>query len=200
MRCSYILWIALGLRTNPLLIKISMRCSNSILVFLISMNDERDQTLNQLLVELDGFEGGPGFVLLAATNRPDVLDPALLRPGRLTRKIQVSLPDQGARLEILRVHLRDVPMESEEAKMSGCNYISKMTIGFSGAELANCVNEGALLAARKGRDYVELPDLINGVQRTRGRIDSESGSDNIVQGLFDWIGQDKRAPPSEAGA
>lgn len=164
------------------------------------MNDERDQTLNQLLVELDGFEGGPGFVLLAATNRPDVLDPALLRPGRLTRKIQVSLPDQGARFEILRVHLRDVPMESEEAKISACEYVSKMTNGFSGAELANCVNEGALLAARDDRELVKLQDVINGVQRTRGRINSEAGSDNIVQGLFDWIGQDKRIPRPEVGS
>jgi cell division protease FtsH len=118
-------------------------------------NDEREQTLNQLLVEMDGFEANEGIILIAATNRPDVLDPALLRPGRFDRQIVVPNPDINGRERILKIHLRNVPMASDvEPKV-----IARGTPGFSGADLANLVNEAALLAARKGKKQVAQVDL-----------------------------------------
>ncbi len=118
-------------------------------------HDEREQTLNQLLVEMDGFESNEGVILLAATNRPDVLDPALLRPGRFDRQVVVDAPDVKGREGILRVHLRKVPISDEvEVKV-----LAKATPGMSGADLANLVNEAALLAARRGRDKVMMLDL-----------------------------------------
>src|SRR5690606_18144315 len=118
-------------------------------------HDEREQTLNQLLVEMDGFESNDGVILLAATNRPDVLDPALLRPGRFDRQVVVDAPDVKGREGILRVHLRKVPIADDvEVKV-----LAKATPGMSGADLANLVNEGALLAARRGRDKVTMSDL-----------------------------------------
>jgi cell division protease FtsH len=118
-------------------------------------HDEREQTLNQLLVEMDGFESNDGVILLAATNRPDVLDPALLRPGRFDRQVVVDAPDVKGREGILRVHLRKVPIADDvEVKT-----LAKATPGMSGADLANLVNEGALLAARRGRDKVMMTDL-----------------------------------------
>jgi cell division protease FtsH len=118
-------------------------------------HDEREQTLNQLLVEMDGFESNEGVILIAATNRPDVLDPALLRPGRFDRQVVVDLPDLRGREEILRVHLRKVPV-SDDVDMS---VIARGTPGMSGADLANLVNEAALLAARRNHDRVMLTDL-----------------------------------------
>jgi cell division protease FtsH len=113
-------------------------------------NDEREQTLNQLLVEMDGFESNEGIILIAATNRPDVLDPALLRPGRFDRQIIVPNPDVGGREKILRVHMRKVPTAPDvDAKV-----IARGTPGFSGADLANLVNEAALLAARRNKRLV----------------------------------------------
>jgi cell division protease FtsH len=113
-------------------------------------NDEREQTLNQLLVEMDGFESNEGIILIAATNRPDVLDPALLRPGRFDRQIVVPNPDVGGREKILRVHMRKVPTAPDvDAKV-----IARGTPGFSGADLANLVNEAALLAARRNKRLV----------------------------------------------
>lgn len=165
-----------------------------------SMNDERDQTLNQLLVELDGFEGSQDFVLLAATNRPEVLDSALLRPGRLTRKIKVSSPDEAARCAILQVHLRNVPMDSDSDKTKACLLIAKLTFGFSGAELANVVNEGALLASREDRDVVLLKDLIDGVQRTRLGLKSEVSADSFMQRFYRWMAQYDRQPKAQPGA
>lgn len=165
-----------------------------------SLNDERDQTLNQLLVELDGFEGNQGIVLLAATNRPEILDSALLRPGRLTRKIKVSLPDETARSEILQVHLREVPMESPAGKKQAADYIAKMTSGFSGAELANCANEAALLAARDNRDVVLFADLVRGVERTREPLSSGSDSGGMMSGLVNWMSQNEFVPRPRAGA
>jgi cell division protease FtsH len=110
-------------------------------------NDEREQTLNQLLVEMDGFEANEGVILIAATNRPDVLDPALLRPGRFDRQVVVPKPDVGGREKILKVHMRKVPLAQDvEARI-----IARGTPGFSGADLANLVNEAALLAARRGK-------------------------------------------------
>ncbi|MEQ1618522.1 MAG: ATP-dependent zinc metalloprotease FtsH [Terricaulis sp.] len=113
-------------------------------------NDEREQTLNQLLVEMDGFEANEGIILIAATNRPDVLDPALLRPGRFDRQIVVPNPDVGGREKILRVHTRNVPV----AQGVDLKSIARGTPGFSGADLANLVNEAALLAARRGKRVV----------------------------------------------
>src|SRR5687767_5564065 len=118
-------------------------------------HDEREQTLNQLLVEMDGFESNDGVILLAATNRPDVLDPALLRPGRFDRQVVVDAPDVRGREGILRVHLKKVPL-AEDVEISK---IARGTPGMSGADLANLVNEAALLAARRGRDKVFMEDL-----------------------------------------
>ena len=118
-------------------------------------HDEREQTLNQLLVEMDGFESNDGVILLAATNRPDVLDPALLRPGRFDRQVVVDAPDVKGREGILRVHLRRIPLGTDVDVRS----LAKATPGMSGADLANLVNEGALLAARRGHDKVYMEDL-----------------------------------------
>ncbi len=118
-------------------------------------NDEREQTLNQLLVEMDGFESNENVILIAATNRPDVLDPALLRPGRFDRQVTVSNPDIKGREEILKVHVRKVPL----AKDVNLSVIARGTPGFSGADLANLVNEAALLAARKNKRKVTSKDF-----------------------------------------
>ena len=118
-------------------------------------HDEREQTLNQLLVEMDGFEGNEGVIVIAATNRPDVLDPALLRPGRFDRQVVVPLPDIRGREQILRVHLSKVPMEANIDVMS----VARGTPGFSGADLANLVNEAALFAARSNKHKVSIHEL-----------------------------------------
>jgi cell division protease FtsH len=118
-------------------------------------HDEREQTLNQLLVEMDGFEGNEGVIVIAATNRPDVLDPALLRPGRFDRQVVVGLPDILGREQILKVHMRKVPL-SDDVKPS---LIARGTPGFSGADLANLVNEAALFAARGNKRLVDMEDM-----------------------------------------
>jgi len=118
-------------------------------------HDEREQTLNQLLVEMDGFESNEGVILIAATNRPDVLDPALLRPGRFDRQVVVPRPDIKGRTTILKVHARKVPM-SDSVDME---IVAKGTPGFSGADLANLINEAALLAARANKELVDMSDL-----------------------------------------
>ena len=118
-------------------------------------HDEREQTLNQLLVEMDGFESNEGVILIAATNRPDVLDPALMRPGRFDRTVVVSKPDLKGRTEILSVHTRKIPL-AEDVKLE---VVARGTPGFSGADLANLVNEAALLAARTGKIKVEMTDF-----------------------------------------
>ncbi len=118
-------------------------------------NDEREQTLNQLLVEMDGFDQNNGVIILAATNRPDILDPALLRPGRFDRRIVVPMPDVKGRKAILKVHIRKIPLaENVDLKIIACS-----TPGFSGADLANLVNEAALIAARRERDKVTMEDI-----------------------------------------
>ena len=128
-------------------------------------NDEREQTLNQMLVEMDGFESNEGVIIIAATNRPDVLDPALLRPGRFDRQVVVPNPDVNGREKILRVHMRKVPLASDvDPKV-----IARGTPGFSGADLANLVNEAALLAARIGR-------------RTVGMLEFEQAKDKVLMG------------------
>jgi cell division protease FtsH len=128
-------------------------------------HDEREQTLNQLLVEMDGFEGTEGVIVIAATNRPDVLDPALLRPGRFDRQVVVALPDVRGREQILRVHMRKVPL-GDDVRPS---IIARGTPGFSGADLANLVNEAALFAARANR-------------RTVGMDEFEKAKDKIMMG------------------
>ena len=115
-------------------------------------HDEREQTLNQLLVEMDGFEGGEGVIVIAATNRPDVLDPALLRPGRFDRQVVVGLPDVKGREQILKVHMRKVPLHDDVEPM----VVARGTPGFSGADLANLVNEAALFAARENAREVRM--------------------------------------------
>jgi cell division protease FtsH len=118
-------------------------------------HDEREQTLNQLLVEMDGFQGNEGVIVIAATNRPDVLDPALLRPGRFDRQVMVGLPDVRGREQILRVHMRKVPLSDDvDPKV-----IARSTPGFSGADLANIVNEAALFAARSNKRVVDMDDF-----------------------------------------
>ena len=118
-------------------------------------HDEREQTLNQLLVEMDGFEANEGIIIIAATNRPDVLDPALLRPGRFDRQVVVPLPDIKGREQILNVHVRKVPIDKDVET----SFIARGTPGFSGADLANLVNEAALFAARSGKKKVSMEEL-----------------------------------------
>jgi len=118
-------------------------------------HDEREQTLNQLLVEMDGFESSDGIIVIAATNRPDILDPALLRPGRFDRQIFVPLPDVKGRLEILKIHTKDKPLADDV----DLEVIARSTPGFSGADLANIVNEAALIAARKNHGKITMEDF-----------------------------------------
>ncbi len=124
-------------------------------------HDEREQTLNQLLVEMDGFETNEGIIIIAATNRPDILDPALLRPGRFDRQITVDVPDIVGREEILKVHVVGKPLE----KNVNLNVIARRTPGFTGADLANLVNESALLAARQGRKKITMKEMEDSVER-----------------------------------
>ena len=124
-------------------------------------HDEREQTLNQLLVEMDGFDVRGGVILIAATNRPDVLDPALLRPGRFDRQIGVDAPDAGGRAQILKVHAKGKPLASDVDLVS----IARRTPGFSGADLANVLNEAALLAARMNLDMIRQPQLEEAIDR-----------------------------------
>ncbi len=121
----------------------------------IGVHEEREQTLNQLLAEMDGFESARGVIVMAATNRPEILDPALLRPGRFDRLIMVDLPDRQGRLEIINIHARQVTL----APNASLEAVAQMTPGFSGADLANLVNEAALLASRNGKESVEMSDF-----------------------------------------
>jgi len=124
-------------------------------------HDEREQTLNQLLVEMDGFDPNSGVILIAATNRPDVLDPALLRPGRFDRQIVVDVPDAKGREDILRIHAKGKPLDTDIEM----GVLAKRTPGFTGADLANMLNEGALLAARRGQSKITMPDLEEALDR-----------------------------------
>jgi len=129
-------------------------------------HDEREQTLNQLLVEMDGFDSNEGIILIAATNRPDILDSALLRPGRFDRRIIVNMPDVKGREDILKVHVRKVPLAGD----ADLKVLARSTPGFSGADLANLVNEAALLGARQGQENVTMKDL-------------ESAKDKVLMGV-----------------
>lgn len=166
------------------------------------INEERDQTLNQLLTELDGFEGRPGIVLLAATNRAEVLDPALLRPGRLSRKVNVPLPDLQGRANITMVHLRNIPVEGgREGMLQAAELVARLGSGFSGAELANVVNEAAFLAARREGDEVNIEDLSEAVLRTRFGVNgSQSEIPAWSRSLQKWLARSvksQRVVPSQ---
>lgn len=124
-------------------------------------HDEREQTLNQLLVEMDGFDPNMGIIVIAATNRPDILDPALLRPGRIDRKVVVDNPDLEGRLEILKIHARGKPL-AEDVNLQ---VIAQRTPGFSGADLANLLNESALLAARRGKNKITMEELEEAIDK-----------------------------------
>ena len=124
-------------------------------------HDEREQTLNQLLVEMDGFEANEGIILIAATNRPDILDPALLRPGRFDRQIVVGQPDLQGRRDIIKVHIKGKKLDDDV----DIDVLARRTPGFTGADLANMINEGALLAARRGSNRVSMKDLEDAVER-----------------------------------
>ncbi len=138
-------------------------------------HDEREQTLNQILVEMDGFERDTNVIILAATNRPDILDPALLRPGRFDRRVVLDMPDINDREAILKIHAREVPLE----KGVDLKVIAVRTPGFSGADLANLVNEAAILAAREGRRSVSQNDFLNSIEKVmlgperKGRVISK---------------------------
>ena len=124
-------------------------------------HDEREQTLNQLLGEMDGFDSGQGIILLAATNRPEILDPAILRPGRFDRQVLVDRPDKKGRLHILQVHTKPIKLDPEIE----LEQVATITPGFTGADLANLANEAALLATRRGRDAVTMEDFNNAIER-----------------------------------
>ncbi len=137
-------------------------------------NDEREQTLNQLLVEMDGFENEKGLIILAATNRADILDPALLRPGRFDRQVPVEKPDVKGREEILRIHSKNVKLDSDVDFVS----IAHGTTGFAGADLANVVNEAALLAVRNGRKKVSMADFNDAIDKVSIGLKKKSRKDN----------------------
>lgn len=144
---------------------------------LIASNDEREQTLNQLLAEMDGFDPNAGVILLAATNRPEVLDPALLRPGRFDRRILVDRPDKSGRLAILEVHARAVKL-AEDVDLT---LLATRTPGFAGADLANLINEAALLAARKDRSAVMMADFNEAIERILTGLEKKSRVLNEIE-------------------
>ena len=152
--------------------------------FTLGGNDEREQTLNQLLVEMDGFDSSAGVIILAATNRPEILDPALLRPGRFDRQVLVDKPDLKGRIDILKIHARNVSLDDSV----DLEKVARGTPGFSGADLANIVNEAALLAVRAGRE----PGLAQGFRRrdrTSGRGPREEEPADQSEGT-----EDRRLP------
>ena len=145
-------------------------------------HDEREQTLNQLLVEMDGFEESESVILIAATNRPDILDPALLRPGRFDRQVTVDRPDVKGREQILRVHAENKPMD-EDVKFEK---LAQMTVGFTGADLANLLNESTLLAARRHRSVISMDEVEESMERViagpqrKGRVMTEAERTTIA--------------------
>lgn len=154
-----------------------------------SFNDERDQTLNQLLTEMDGFESDLNIIVVAATNRPEALDPALCRPGRFSRKILVGEPDEDGRRKILAVHLREVPLEEDLELV--CSLVASLTQGLVGADLANIVNEAALLAARRGADCVSREDIMEAIERAKFGINDKQYTQSAIgkelEKLFPWV-------------
>ncbi|XP_051118974.1 probable inactive ATP-dependent zinc metalloprotease FTSHI 3, chloroplastic [Andrographis paniculata] len=154
-----------------------------------SFNDERDQTLNQLLTEMDGFESDTSVIVIAATNRPEALDPALCRPGRFSRKVYVGEPDEDGRKKILAIHLRGVPLEEDIDLI--CNLVASLTQGFVGADLANVVNEAALLAARRGAEDVSREDIMEAIERAKFGINGRQTAPGTISKelgkLFPWL-------------
>lgn len=154
-----------------------------------SFNDERDQTLNQLLTEMDGFESDTKVVVIAATNRPEALDPALCRPGRFSRKVLVGEPDEEGRRRILTVHFRGVPLDENVHLI--CDLVASLTPGFVGADLANIVNEAALLAARRGRENVTREDVMEAIERAKFGINDRQLNPSTISKelgkLFPWM-------------
>jgi len=136
----------------------------------VGRHDEQEQTLNQLLAEMDGFESNTGVIIMAATNRPEILDPALLRPGRFDRHVVVDRPDIVGREEILKIHTRQVKLSPE----ADLKVIASRTPGFVGADLANIVNEAALLAARKNKDSVEMADIEEAIDRVIAGLEKKN--------------------------
>ena len=139
-------------------------------------HEEREQTLNQLLAEMDGFESQRGVIVMAATNRPEVLDPALLRPGRFDRQITVDLPDLVGRQEILSIHARPVTLAPDVDLQA----VARITPGFSGADLENVVNQAALAAAREGKDAVEMADFDEAIERVVAGSERRTRAMNAV--------------------
>ena len=138
-------------------------------------------------------------LLLAATNRPEILDNALLRPGRISRRIQVPLPDEAGRRDILRVHMRNVPMQDDDYKELCCQHLAAESQNFSGAELFNVVNEAALLAARRDGEFVQLRDFLAGIQRTRDGVNAKSRRlDNAAKRLSKLLWSRKGNPARAA--
>ncbi|KAJ4809964.1 ATP-dependent zinc metalloprotease FTSH-like protein [Rhynchospora pubera] len=150
---------------------------------------EKDQTLNQLLTEMDGFDSNKQVIVLAATNRPGTLDPALLRPGRFSRKVYVGQPDLEGRKKILAVHLRGVPLEDEMEVV--CELVASLTVGFVGADLANIVNEAALLSVRRGRSLVAQEHIMEAIEREKnGKNENRAKAAQVVKSLvklFSWL-------------
>src|SRR5690606_19470261 len=136
----------------------------------VMSNDERESTLNQLLVEMDGFSGESGIIVLAATNRPDVLDSALLRPGRFDRQISIDKPDLKGREHIFKVHLKPIKISTKV----DIHKLAEQTPGFAGADIANICNEAALIAARKGKEHVEMEDFQDAVDRVIGGLEKKN--------------------------
>jgi cell division protease FtsH len=136
----------------------------------VMSNDERENTLNQLLVEMDGFSGDSGIIVLAATNRPDVLDTALLRPGRFDRQISIDIPDVKGREKIFEVHLKPI----KKSKDLNINKLAVQTPGFAGADIANICNEAALIAARKGKEEVDMSDFNDAIDRVIGGLEKKN--------------------------
>lgn len=151
-----------------------------------SFNDERDQTLNQLLTEMDGFDSETGVMVIAATNRPEVLDAALTRPGRISRRVNVEAPDFAGRQQVLAVHMRSTPVEGDAATLRAV--VASLTPGFVGADLANVVNEAALLAARQGRSAVTLDDFKEAVDRAKyGVGENRNVTKAVEKQLNQWF-------------
>ncbi|XP_024373418.1 probable inactive ATP-dependent zinc metalloprotease FTSHI 3, chloroplastic [Physcomitrium patens] len=161
-----------------------------------SFNDERDQTLNQLLTEMDGFDSETGVMVIAATNRPEVLDAALTRPGRISRRVNVDAPDFEGRQQVLAVHMRSTPVDGDAATVRAV--IAKLTPGFVGADLANVVNEAALLAAREGRPAVTLDDFKEAVIRAKyGVGDNRKVSKPFEDQLNQWFSWVSKSQPKQ---
>ena len=142
-------------------------------------NDEREQTLNQLLTEMDGFEGNSGVIVVAATNRADILDPALLRPGRFDRQVSVDVPDLKGRMDILKVHARNKRL-TEEVSL---DMIAKRTPGFSGADLSNLLNEAAILTGRRGKSAISLAEVDDSVDRIVAGLEGTRMTDSKAKSL-----------------